>query len=130
MLKAKLFFLRIHQDSQELGSTDEHMVSRVFFDVLVRKKLHRGLYADVKQTVGTSYESAPLEVSFPPGFKGPLNYRQFRAFVEAYYRRAVGPTGMGLCVGVSAVVRVKNNVFSFPWVVDFEAADTKELAAW
>jgi hypothetical protein len=130
MVKGKLTFSRIHQDSQELGSSDEHMVSRVFFDLLVGKVLHRDLYADVKQTVGTSYETAPLEVSFPHSFKGPLNYGQFRGLVETYYRRAVGSAGMGIRVGPGAVVRMQDNIFASPWVVDIEVDEKKEPPGW
>ena len=86
MLKGKLVFTRVIQDSQDYGSDDEHMVSRVFFDLEVGGDVRRGLYADVKQTVGTSYETAPLEVSFPQGYKGPLDCGVFRSHVETYYR--------------------------------------------
>lgn len=130
MIKGKLAFSRILQVSQELGSNDEHMVSRVFFDLLVGQEAHRDLYADIKQTVGTSYETAPLEVSFPQGFRGRLSYDQFRRHVEAYYRRAIGSTGMGIHVSGGASITMRNNNFAFPMVVDIEVDENTEPSGW
>ena len=130
MVKGKLAFTRIHQGSQELGTDDEHMVSRVFFDLLVGKEEQRGLYADVKQSAGARFETAPLEVSFPRGFKGRLNYGQFRQLVEDYYRRAVGSSGMGIRVGGGASVVMRNNIFAFPMVVDIEVDENTEPSGW
>ena len=68
----KVKFNSLLQDSQDLGSDDEHMVSRVFFDLEFRGETFIGLHADVKQTVGARFESAPLEVSKPDGYHGPF----------------------------------------------------------
>jgi hypothetical protein len=57
-------FEKAIQDSQELGSTDEHMISRLFFKVRVDEQEFTGLHCRVKQMVGAQYESdSPLEVS-------------------------------------------------------------------
>lgn len=130
MVKGKLLFTQIHQASQELGTDDEHMVSRVFFDLLVGTERQRGLYADVKQTVGSSFEGGPIEVSFPKGFNGRLNYDQFRRHVEAYYRSAVGSAGRGIRVGGGSSVIMRNNIFAFPMVVDIEVDENREPSGW
>jgi len=65
MVPAKISFRELIQDSQDYGSDDEHMVSRVFFDFEIEGSVHSNLYADVKQPVGSSFETAPLEVSRP-----------------------------------------------------------------
>jgi len=67
MTKARVIFNKCIQDSQDYGSNDEHMVSRVFFTLEVGDRRYDGLYVDVKQTVGSSYEDGPIEVSSPKG---------------------------------------------------------------
>ena len=54
MPHAKITFHELIQDSQDYGSNDEHMVSRVFFDLEFDGETKRGLYAHVKQPVGSS----------------------------------------------------------------------------
>ena len=44
MSKATVNFHRCIQDSQDYGSNDEHMVSRVFFDLEVGNKQFNGLH--------------------------------------------------------------------------------------
>lgn len=127
MVKGKLVFTKVIQDSQDFGSDDEHMVSRVFFDLEVRGEIHRGLYVDVKQTVGTDYETAPLEVSFPRGYKGPLDYGVFRQHVESYYREAFGSSGRAINVPSA---RMRNNTSTSTKVVDIEVDDHTEPSGW
>lgn len=83
MAKARVVFDKLIQDSQDYGSTDEHMVSRVFFTLELEGKTHNDLYADIKQTVGSSFEIASLEVSPPRGYAGPFNHEAFRKAAEA-----------------------------------------------
>ena len=86
MAQAKIKLQRLVQDSQEYGSNDEHMVSRVFFDLEIDDTKYQGLHCDVKQMVGSSFETAPLEVSAPTGYNGPFNHQAFQQIVERYYR--------------------------------------------
>lgn len=126
MAKGKMVFSRIHQGSQELGTDNEHMVSRVFFSIEVGGQVHSDLYADVKQTIGEGYETGPLEVSFPAGYRGPINYAEFRRHIENYYRRAVGSSGRGINVGPGSSVLMMDNIFGFPMVVDIEVSERAE----
>ncbi|MHB1362091.1 MAG: hypothetical protein ACYCW5_05800 [Thermoleophilia bacterium] len=48
MSKVTIHLEKLIQDSQEYGSDDEHMVSRVFFSLEAGGALHGDLYADVK----------------------------------------------------------------------------------
>ena len=75
-------FVSCVQGSQEYGSTDQHMVSRVFFWLAVGGRRHDNLHVDVKQVAGGDYEKDPLEVSRPYGYDGPFNYEAFRDEVE------------------------------------------------
>ena len=74
---ARVTFFKCIQDSQDYGSNDEHMVSRVFFVLEIGGKKF-DLYADIKQTVGGDYETGPIEVAQPENYRGPFNYRAFR----------------------------------------------------
>lgn len=131
MVKGKLVFTKLIQDSQDLGSDDEHMVSRVFFSIELGEEVHRGLYANVKQTVGTNYETAPLEVSFPQGYKGPLSYSVFRQQVESYYRDAFGSSGRVVHFGPGAgSIRMRNNIVQATKVVDIEVDDHTVPSGW
>jgi hypothetical protein len=121
MAKAQITFSQMIQDSQDYGSTDEHMVSRVFFDLAVQGKVYSGLFANVKQTVGSSFENAPLEVSRPIGYDGPFNYHAFQNAVEQYYRSNIGASGRGIGIaGDVSNLRMRNNRFVRPHQVEIE----------
>ena len=84
-------FSMIIQDSQDFGSDDAHMVSRVFFGLTIDGRTYSGLHCDIKQVVGSSDESGPLEVSARHGYDGPFNYNDFRDEVEKSYPRRNRP---------------------------------------
>ena len=94
-MKATVTFTPCVQDSQDYGSNDEHMVSRVFFDLEVDGKIHSGLYADLKQVVGSNYETGDIEVGLPHGYPDPFNHLAFRDAAEGYFRSLVGPRVQG-----------------------------------
>lgn len=111
------------QDSQEYGSDDEHMISRVFFDMEVDGQEYDGLHVDVKQTVGSSYETGPLEVGSPKGTKytGPFDHQVFSEAVEKYYRSVVGSKASRFKRrGRSRNIRMPNQRFGVEQVVEFE----------
>ena len=83
---ATIHFKSCIQDSQDYGSNDEHMVSRVFLDLGTENGLYSNLTVDIKQTVGEKFDTGPLEVAKPRGYDGHLNYAPFREAVEEYYR--------------------------------------------
>ena len=113
MPKATVKFSHMIQDSQDYGSNDEHMVSHVFFDLTVGDKRYPGVHAIVKQTVGASFESDPLEVSPPVGYKGPMNFDAFRKAVERYCRSSVGSTASGMrSSGGAKNIRLRDNRFT------------------
>ncbi len=111
MAIATITIHKLIQDSQDYGSNDDHMVSRVFFDVEVEGKKYSDLYADIKQPIGGSFETSPLEVSSPRSYKGPFNYEAFRDIVEQYYRGLVGATGSGIRISGGSNIRMYNNTF-------------------
>ena len=121
MPTATITFRECIQDSQDFGSDDEHMVSRVVLDLAAEGRTFPNLTVDVKQTVGSSYESGPLEVSRPRGYDGSLDNEPFRKAVERYYRSQVGSGGSGIRIGPgSANLRMRNNRFISRAEVSFE----------
>lgn len=107
---AKITFYKCIQDSQDYGSDDEHMVSRVFFIFgFADKKFD--LHADIKQAVGSNYETGPIEVGRPEGYESPFNYEAFRDAAEKYYRQLVGSTATGIRIQGGANIRMRNNTF-------------------
>jgi hypothetical protein len=127
MAKAKVTFHRLIQDSQDFGSDDEHMVSRAFFTLEVNGAKH-DLSADIKQTVGSSYESGPIEVSKPNGYSGPFSHQEFQKAAETYYRSLVGSSGSGIRIQGGANIRMRNNTFVKQAEFEFEVG--KESPAW
>jgi hypothetical protein len=118
--RARVTFNRCVQDSQKYGSNDEFMVSRVFFTFETGGRGYRNLYADVKQRVGSSYESGPLEVSAPAGYEGPFNYCAFRDAAEKYYRSLVGSQAKGVHIEGGSNIRMRNNTFSKEMQEEFD----------
>ena len=130
MTNAAVNFTHMIQDSQEFGGNDERIISRVFFSLTVKNKSYPGLYANIKQTIGSAGMNAPLEVSNPIVYEGPLNYQAFRDAVERYHRSRIGPQGRGIRIGAGAIsnLRMRNNTFRGPHTEEFEVeADNK---AW
>jgi len=120
MGNARVTFHQLIQDSQEYGSDDEHMVSRVFFSLQVDGGSYPILHVDVKQTVGAEFENAPLEVGPPHGYNGPFNHEEFRNAVEEYYRGLVGSQGSAIRIkGGAGPIRMYNNRFASESVVEF-----------
>jgi hypothetical protein len=128
MPNAIMTLTEIVQDSQDYGSDDEHMVSRVFFDLEIEDHHYPGLHVDVKQTVGSSFETAPLEVSAPAEYHGPMNHDALRQAVEGYYRSQIGGAGRGIRLGAGNKARMRNNRVHARVQVQFEVPQGD--AAW
>jgi hypothetical protein len=112
------------QDSQDYGSNDEHMVSRVFFVVEADGRRSDG-YVDLKQTVGSDYETGPIEVGAPAGYSGPFDHEVFRREVERYFRDCVGSTASRIRHGPKIEGRMRNNTFMRQHAFEFEATPDK-----
>jgi len=119
---AKITFCKCIQDSQDYGSNDEHMVSRVFFVLEIADKRF-DLHADIKQAVGSSYETGPIEVGQPEEYRGPFNYDAFRDAAEKYYRSLVGSSGRGISIQGGTNIRMRNNTFVQNMIAEFEVKE-------
>jgi hypothetical protein len=108
-------FHKMIQDSQEFGSNDEHMVSRVFFTLMVDGKSVGECSANVKQTVGSEiFNNAEIEVSSPNEYNGPFNHLGFSEVVQQYLNRLIGIQGRGIQIrGKVPRVRMQKNTFAY-----------------
>jgi hypothetical protein len=115
------------QDSQEIGSDDTHMVSRVFFSIVTENLRYDDLYVDIKQPVGGSFETDPIEVGPPKGarYRGPWDQEIFRLIIESYYRKCFR---MAFHIGTRVHARMANNRMELKEIHEFEAADS--AAGW
>jgi len=79
------------------------MVSVMAFTLTVGDESFEKLWAIVKHPVGSDFNSAPLEVSDPIGYDGPIiNFNALRDEVENYYREQVGEQGRVFNIDPSA----------------------------
>lgn len=122
MPQATIYLKKIIQDSQDYGSDDEHMVSRVFFDLETNESRHNDLFTDVKQPIGGSFETSSLEVTRPANYQGPFNYEAFRSIIEDYYRSQIGGSGSGIRIQGGSNIRMRNNTFVSPRQASFEVS--------
>ncbi len=122
MAKIQVNFYRCIQDSQEFGSDDEHMVSRLFCSVTVDERKVGDFHADIKQTVGADYETGPLEVTHIESYQGPWDHQKFSMLAEHFYRRCVGSQGKVIKIGPGASnIRMQHIMFDFRVEGDFQA---------
>jgi len=117
MSKVTIRFYKIIQNYQEIGTNDECMLSRIYFDLEIDSKRYADLYVDVKQVVGEPYETAPLEVGPVQGnYRGPFNHEAFQKEAETYYRetfkRSIG-------IGQETNVVMENNAFHQEKIIKF-----------
>ena len=106
---------------QEVGSDDEHMVPYVVFDMYIDGHDYPDLTADIKQMVGSNFETSPLEVSAPKGYDGEFNHEAFAKEVERIYRERVGSSGSAIHIpGDNSRTRMRNNRFTLNEAIEFD----------
>ena len=117
--KAIIQFTKVIQDSQDLGSDEDFMQSRLFFNITIsdlnqpdeKPKIYNDLYCNVRQAAGTDYEEDPIEVDYPKDFDEQIPYFPYTEAAERCYRRCVGSTANGIMIVGSKNIRMRNNTF-------------------
>ena len=122
MANMKVSFASCVHDSQDYGSDNQYMVSRVFFSITYEDHLHTGLYADIKQPVDGNVETDPLEITGPHGYDGPISWEGFRRAVGQYYRSLVGSCSSGFQTRVDNI-RMRDHSFLLPRTFEFPVVD-------
>lgn len=113
MSKAIIIVHKCIQDDQEYGSNNEFMISRVFFTISKNNNTSDEHFAIVKQTAGSDYETAPLEVYLPPNKKLNFNYEQFRVGIERYYREIIDQGNSEIIILGAGNVRMTNITYHY-----------------
>ena len=101
-------------DSQDYGSDDQYIVSRVFFSLWCEGVRYSGLHADIKHPVDGDFETDPLEITLPHGYEGQISPEGFRRAVGQYYRLLVG---RGVELGFqdrTGMFKMRDNIFLGP----------------
>ncbi len=124
MSRITVNFTKLIQDSQDYGSDDEHMVSRAFFTIAIDDNNPVESHVNIKQIVGSDFETAPLEISTPNNYKGPFDFEAFSKATESYYRSLVGSLGSVIHISGGSNVRMRNNTFIQQNSVSFEAFES------
>jgi hypothetical protein len=119
MNKMELIFSKCILDSQEYGSDNEHMVSRVYFSIDGEE-----YECNVRQPYGESFsfENDPIEVETPEELKGKVNYGQFRDEVENYYRKLVGANASSIRIQGAPNVRMSGITFTIAHTATIDKA--------
>jgi hypothetical protein len=120
MKKYKVIFHTCIHDSQDYGSDDEHMVSRVFFDLEIDGEIFKDLFADLKQAVGRDIETGIIEVGPPKGYSGSFNHIAFRDAAEKYYRTLVGSPGRVIHIEGGSNIHMRNTTLIQEMIFEFE----------
>ncbi|MCZ6801362.1 MAG: hypothetical protein O7F12_12830 [Nitrospirae bacterium] len=122
MPTATVAFRRCIINSPEYGSDEDHVGSRIFFDLAMDDVGFANVYVDVRQFLDEAAEDQPLLVSPPQGYDGPLNSLVFQGVIEFYYRHAVGAKWSMLGMkGVS--MRLEGWMVEQEMLVEFEVYD-------
>jgi hypothetical protein len=115
MAEVVVRFTACDQNSQEAGTDDEHMVSRLFFSVEVDGKHLGDYHVDLKQTVRSDMVEGLIEVPRPDRIPEPWNQNAFANEARAYFRQRVRR-------GAKVMTMIENR-FEIPKTVRFTATD-------
>jgi hypothetical protein len=128
MPKVRVTFKECVHDSQEYGSDDKYMVSRVSVDIAVDRADQGGFTADLKQPVGTDFDTGAIEVERPrevgtqKSYRGPFDQARFAEAATKYYRELLGSEGWAIKLWPGKTnIRAQGNRFVRKKVVEFEA---------
>jgi len=129
MLIATVAFRRCIFNSPEFGSDEDHVGSRVFFDLSVAEETYANLHVDLRQLVRDGAEQEPLLITYPANYSGPFNFPVFQGLVEFYYRHAVGDKWRMLGMPWLGM-RLENWAVEQEMLVQFEVYDDREEMTW
>lgn len=112
MPRFKVAFKKLIQDSEDCGSDDEQMVSRVFFSLDVDGNRIGDFVADLKQVVGSDIETGDIEVGSPHGYHGPFDHKGFSEAASKYFRSLTGSQGTGIHMAKGESRRIHDKRFA------------------
>ena len=104
----KVTFSKLIQDSEDFGSNDELIVSRIYFSVEPEETAPENAYVDVFQPASASSRSANPRLSEVVGYSGVFDTPTFKTAVMDYYRSLVGNEGPGIRIATGGFLRLRN----------------------
>jgi ribosomal protein S10 len=114
-------FHKVDVFSQELGSTDEHLVSRVHGEMVLPGERAQRFTVNVKQVVGSTFDREHLEVMDAPRV---LDAGAIRREVADYYLGCISTsTGAAIRVTGGALVKLRNCSIGVPVTVSVPLAE-------
>lgn len=124
MAKVRLTINKCVQDSQQYGSDDDFMISRMFFSVQSPSGQRFDGYVNLKQVVGSGSDEGAIEVSAPLEYSGPsFNHQVFTKEVTACFQDLVGRNASAIRLGSGTKnVRMRNNTFVLNHSFDIDTA--------
>ncbi|MFQ5530354.1 MAG: hypothetical protein ACE5FP_08400 [Gemmatimonadota bacterium] len=105
-------------DSEDYGSDDRRIVSRVFLSIWCEGLRYSECYADIAHPVGGDLKTDPLEITLPQGYDGPISAEGFRRAAGQYYRSLVGRELSATRAGESDI-RLRDHTFLLPRSFEF-----------
>ena len=121
-------FHKIEVCSQDLGSTDEHMVSRLHAEVTPTGQPRRPITVAIKQTVGSTFDRESIEVL---GCPDGLDAIAFRGEVADYYLGLVSTsTGAAIRLERAASLKLRNCSLARDVSVSIPLAERQRGGGW
>ena len=116
-MKTRIIFHDVVQDGLELGSDEEHAVSRVHFDLEQGQESYTGLFVDLTEPVNTRHETSDVQVG---EFESPvkLSRKAFEKAVCSYYQSLVQSAGYGKHLAKDKGFRSHGDVLGLKQVVE------------
>lgn len=119
---ATVVFRRCVMNSRDSESDEQHVGSRMFFDLRIDERVFVNICVDVSHLVGDGAQNEVLLVSRPEGYDGPLDFPVFQSLVEFYYRQVVGDR-WSMFGNKNIRMRLEDWVLEHEMLVQFEVPD-------
>jgi hypothetical protein len=88
--------IRINLKKNSAFAPDENQIdSLIEFDLRIGDERFSNLSAEVRQPLGTDFQSPALQVANVAGYDGPWKDQELREFCLQYYRDVIGSCGVG-----------------------------------
>jgi hypothetical protein len=104
----------VSQTIQSTGHSQDHLVARVYFDLVVNGREYTDACIECRQPFGTDYSVEPIEVRLAPesSYNGPFPLNTFSGELDRYYRAHVGGSGRLIKYGLGMEINIEEAVMS------------------
>ena len=110
-------------DATEFGSTEQVIVSRVFYEMSVNGKKRGEFSSDIIHRMGTAPDPESLEVTRPYGYTGPFDHAVFSHKLIAYYQEMLSRSVGTSSTRITVTPRRPNHRLIMPTEFEVQIAD-------